>query len=333
MHVAQATVPHIPFEQTAAGRLTPRVPVLKSGSTLADLQTLLWKSVQTFDTVRDTFVIDDKHHLLGTVASRTVFDKPLPTKVDDVMIPYDAVVKVLDTDDQELAVQAALHHAVESVAVVDHHRKFKGAISIKELMKILQQETQEDLAAEGKYDMSPKLDSILEVSLVESFKSRAPWILIGVGGGTVVAFILGFFEELLATHIELVAFIPLIVYIVGAVSAPLQMLYVRDSAIYPTLPFWRYFMRQGLTVLVISVALSVALYILGLVYGLGSESLVVAFGTGVAMLSAILTGVLVPLGLSRVVRDPANATAPIATILSDATTIVVFFSIASVLLT
>ena len=171
----------IPHEQTAAGRLTSRVPMLKSGSTLADLQALMWKSIQTFDTVRDTFIVDDKHHLLGTVASRTVFDKPLQTKVDDIMIPYDTVVKVYDTDDQELAVQTALHHAVESVAVVDHNKKFKGAISIKELMKILQQETQEDLAAEGTYDMSPKLDSILEVSLIESFRSRAPWILIGVG--------------------------------------------------------------------------------------------------------------------------------------------------------
>jgi Mg/Co/Ni transporter MgtE len=73
MHGATLAGPTIPFEQTAAGRMTPRIPIVKSGSTLADLQALLWKSVTEFDTTRDAFVVDAKGHLLGTVTTRTIF--------------------------------------------------------------------------------------------------------------------------------------------------------------------------------------------------------------------------------------------------------------------
>jgi magnesium transporter len=333
MHAGVATTSVIPFAQTAKGRMTPRVPIIESGKTLADLQALLWKSVATFDTIRDAFIVDKKHHLIGTVSNRAIFDHPLSTRLDDIMVPAEKVVKVLTTDDQEVAVQRALQHSIESVAVVNHEGKFFGAISIKELMRILQQETQEDLAAEGRYDMSPKLDSILEVSLWESFRNRAPWILVGVGGGMVVATIISFFEDLLSHHIILVGFIPLIVYIVGAVSAQLQMLYVRDSAIYPTLPLRQYVLRQGAVVLLISATLGIVLYTVGSFYpGLDTELVTLSVATVIAALTALVTGVLVPHGLSKVVRDPANATAPIATIFSDTATIVIFFAVASVLL-
>jgi magnesium transporter len=323
----------IPFEQTAAGRMTPRIPIIKAGSTLADLSALLWKSVTTYDTLRDAFVVDAKGVLMGTVTTRSIFSTPLSTKVDDIMIPFDKVVSVHTSDDQELAVQRALAHSVESVAVVDPSNKLVGAISIKELMRILQHETQEDLAEEGKYDMSATLDSILEISLLESFKSRSPWMLIGVGGGMVVAFIITMFEELLAHHIILVSFIPLVVYIAGAVSAQLQMFYIRDSAIYPTLPLFRYATRQGAVVLSLSVILAAILFIAGqFIPGVGSEVDVIAIGTGIAILSALATGVFVPLGLSYIVKDPANATAPIATIVSDTTTILIFFGVATLLL-
>ncbi|MEN9390521.1 MAG: hypothetical protein RLZZ283_621 [Candidatus Parcubacteria bacterium] len=327
-----STVPVLPFEQTAAGRMTERVPRISLTATLADLQALLWKSVHTYDTVRDVFVLDSKGTLAGTVTSRSVFDYPLSTKLADIMVPFEKVVKVHTTDDQEVAVQTALKHAVESVAVIDSHNKLKGAISIKELMHILQQETQEDLAAEGRYDMSPRLDSILEVPLIESFKSRSPWILVGVGGGMLVAFIITFFEELLAEHILLVGFIPLVVYIVGAMSAQLQMLYVRDSAIYPTLPLTRYALRQGAVVALISLVLGAALYGIGTIQNLGDATMVVALGTGVAVLSALVTGVFIPYGLTYMVKDPVNATAPIATIFSDTITIIIFFGAATLLL-
>ncbi|MCL9972341.1 MAG: magnesium transporter, partial [Candidatus Pacebacteria bacterium] len=63
-----------------------------------------------------------------------------------------------------------------------------------------------------------------------------------------------------------------------------------------------------------------------------AEASAIALGTGVAMLSAALTGILIPLGLSYIVKDPANATAPVATIVSDSATIIIFFSIATLIL-
>lgn len=59
MHTAPP-VPVIPFEQTAAARMTARIPIIESAATLADVQALFWKSIGTFDTIRDVFVVDKK---------------------------------------------------------------------------------------------------------------------------------------------------------------------------------------------------------------------------------------------------------------------------------
>lgn len=318
---------------TAGDRLTSVIPVVTNTALLSDVQALFWKEHGHFDTIRDVYVVDENHRFVGSFQSREIFRHPLHTPVHKVMHPPEAVCIVQTTDDQEYAVKQALHYNVESVVVVQADHTLAGAISIKELLKILLEETQEDLAAFGRFDMSPRLDNILEIPLFEAFRNRLPWMLVGLVGGIAVASIVSYFEPVLSAHLILASFIPLAVYITGAVSAQLQLNYIRDLAFYPTLPFKRYLTRQSLVIVCLAAIITTTLLIVTLLFKhLGLTGLVIAGSIGLACLSAIITGIFVPATLAKFIKDPANATTPIATIISDAATILIFFGIAQTML-
>ena len=318
---------------TALARMTNNVPMILIGSTLADVSALFWKMDGAFDTIKNVYVIDATQKFIGVFLSREIFRHPAHTKVEDVFIPAERVCVIYGTDDQEIAVKKAITMDVDSVVVTTNDNTLLGAISIKELLKILQEETQEDLAAEGHFDMSPRLDSILEIPLMESITSRAPWIVLGLFGGVGAAIIIGYFEPLLAKYIMLAGYIPLAVYIAGAVSAQIQMSYIRDTSLNPNLPFRQYITRQAMVVATLAAILSLVVLGIGLfVEETGHVAYIIALGIGLSILTAIGTGVLVPKLLALVVKDPANATTPVATIVSDTATIIIFFVTASLLL-
>lgn len=316
---------------TTRDRLTTNIPIVTTTATLSDVQALFWKRMGAFDTIKIVHVVDEAGTFVGVFTSGEIFRHPPHTPVVSILMPAAEVCILRTTDDQEQAVKQALHQDAESVVIVDEDHKLVGAISIKELLKILLEETQEDLAAVGSFDMSPRLDSILEIPLWEAVKNRTPWILAGLMGGVGVAFIVSTYDELLSTHLILASYIPLAVYITGAVSAQIQMNYIRDLAFYPTLPLRQYIAKQALVVAALALLISGVLLLISLyVRDLGDIAYLIAVGIGTTVFSALFTGIAVPTLLARLVKDPANATAPIATIISDALTIVIFFSIATI---
>ncbi len=318
---------------TARDRLTTSIPIVPSTAILSDAQALFWKQLGCFDTIRDVYVVDDEHHFVGCFPSREIFRRPLHTPVIDILQSPENICVINVNDDQEHAVNQALAKHTEFVVVVDDHNVLIGAISIKELLKILFEETQEDLAAYGHFDLSPQLDNILEIPLFEAFKNRLPWILVGLVGGIGSAVIVSYFEPVLSTHLVIATFIPLAVYITGALSAQIQISYVRDLALYPTLPFWRYLWRQTGVVCCLALLIAAALLFMSVyIKDLGITGYLIAGSIGLASLSAVVTGVFVPALLARYIKDPANATAPVATIVSDITTLLIFFGITSLFL-
>lgn len=321
-----------PSTQTAGARMTTRIPIVRSDTTLGHVHALLWKHGSYFDSLKYVYVVDDAGKLVGLISSKGIFGETPGTPVEKVM-EKENLVTVLISTDQEAVTKTALANHQDAVAVVDAEGVLRGAISARELLSILYEEAREDLAAYNKHELEPKFDSVLEVSLYESVKNRIPWIIIGLFGGILAASIVASFEEVLAVNLALFSFIPLAVYLSGAVSAQLQLFYVRDLALYPDLPFARYISRSAGVVVALAVIIGILLFaIMNLTKDGESVAHVVSLGTATATLSALLTGILVPLILARIVKDPANATAPIATIVNDTLTLLIFFTIAKLFL-
>ena len=176
-------------------------------------------------------------------------------------------------------------------------------------------------------------DNLTNLSILQSIKHRIPWLIIGLSGGLIAASIVKAFETTLSQNIILVAFIPLIVYMADAVGAQMQAFIIRDLAINRNLNFLKYITKQTGVVFIIGLIMSSALTgITYLIYGNGLISAVLGIALFIATISSMITGLVIPYLLSKIKFDPANASGPIATIIQDIISVLIYFLVATLLL-
>jgi len=163
-------------------------------------------------------------------------------------------------------------------------------------------------------------------------KRRLPWLLIGLAGGILAAWILGFFEELLTEKVILAMFIPVIAYMSNAVGIQTQTLFIRDIALEKELPWKKYIFRQLTSCLIIGLICSAVFFAVVL---LGWDTWL-GFVLGVSMLITIMVAsfwsLFIPRLLYKMKVDPALGSGPFATVVQDILSIIIYFAIASWLL-
>ena len=312
--------------------LVKNIPLIEPEATLADIQTLLWKNPK-FDAVNFIYVVNKKKLPIGVISFKDLFRHTPDTLVSSIMKDR-ALFTVSPQDDDERTVFLALRYGLTAIPVVEFG-KIIGVVPAAKLLKILKKDGEEDLA-EAKATPTHErriLDDVLSESIMTSTLKRLPWLLVGVGGGIIAARIIHGFEEILAQHVILISFIPLVIFLSGAISAQIQMFYIRDMAIYDRLPLLRYVLRHGVAALALGFLAAIALFILNSLWrDIGDAALVISIATVAATFSAIITGIFVPFILSLVLKDPASASPPIAIIASDILTVLLYFYTASLFL-
>jgi magnesium transporter len=155
---------------------------------------------------------------------------------------------------------------------------------------------------------------------------RLPWLLVGLAGSVLATLIMARFERLLAADVTIAFFVPGIVYLADAIGTQTEAAAVRGlSACHR--PFRELLTGEAFTGLLIGGALGgVAIPAIGLT--LDRWSLAVAVGLAVVAAGAVATsiGLLLPWMLSRHDRDPAFASGPLATILQDLLSLLIYFT-------
>ncbi|OGD86068.1 hypothetical protein A2164_00550 [Candidatus Curtissbacteria bacterium RBG_13_35_7] len=177
------------------------------------------------------------------------------------------------------------------------------------------------------------IDDVMKIPLNKSIKHRLPWLFIGLTGGLFAAHIIDAFDKVLKQNLILAAFIPLIVYMSDAVGTQMEAFAIRDFAIHPQRKFFRYFLKHLLITFTIASILGLFLFLYSfIVYKNLLLGFVLAFSMSFSILSSVVTGLFLPLIFNKLHFDPANASGPIATIIQDILSVIIYFSIASYLL-
>lgn len=332
MIATATTTTIVPPEHRVRQYMVTNIPRITPDATLADVQAQLWKNPH-YDTVKYLFVTNKKQQLLGIISFKDLFRHNPDTVVSDIMKTRD-IVTVAPTDDDEQTVYIAIRYGLAVVPVVEYG-KLIGTVPSVKLLTILQLDATEDIAeAVTAPESSRKVfDDVLTQSIGTTVQKRAPWLLIGLLGGIGAAVIIEHFEEILASNLLLASYIPLVVFLAGAISAQIQMFFVRDLAIDDHLPLMRYIGRQAAVVFGLGLVITTLLYLVNtFVFDYGPIALVISISTFAAASAALLTGIGVPLLLSKFMRDPASATPPIAIVTSDLLTVFLYFVIASAIL-
>jgi len=319
------------YPHKSVGRImTDKVPTVSENATVGDVETLLLKEASNFETINYIYLLADRK-LRGVISIKELFRSP-KAKLAKELSP-EKIISIHVHTDQERAALLALKNNLKSLPIVDHENNFLGVINSDHILKILDSEAVENILRFGGVAHLGSYDNIFNIPIVTSLKHRLPWLVLGLAGGLFTAGLVQSFETILSRNLILTAFIPLILYMASAVGTQMEAFIIRDLAVEPNLSFFRYFFRQLVIMLIIAFVVSFGLYGFNIIiFQDATISFVLSVAIFFAILSSVLTGLVIPFLFGKLSLDPANASGPIGTIIQDFLSVFIYFTVATYLL-
>ena len=279
--------------------------------------------------VHSIYVVDDEDRLKGRLSLKDLLTTSSRTPINDVYIRKLNSVKV-DTEDVEVA-RIMQKYDLEAIPVVDELGRLVGRITIDDIVDVIKDEADED------YQLAAGISQDVEAddSIFEHTKARLPWLVLALLGGFISVKVLGLFEGAMLQHGNLFFFTPLIAAMAGNVGVQSSAIIVQGLA-NNTLSgsLFNRLVKEVSLSLLNGLILATILF-LGSHFLLNVE-LIIGVIVTVALMSVIiiasLIGTFVPLLLDKFGIDPALATGPFITTSNDICGILIYFSIAKMIL-
>lgn len=327
-------------EDEAGGLMTTQYARLRPDMRVDEAITYLRRQTRSIENVYYPYVLDSQQRLLGVVSLRELLRAPGDKLIRDVM--RTDVVAADEAMDQEAVARLFAEHDLTVMPVVDAERRIKGIVTVDDIVDVVREEATEDIQKIGGVQA---LDApYLQTGFVEIIRKRAVWLVVLFLGQTLTANVMEHYESELATAAVLMIFIPLIVSSGGNSGSQAATLVVRAMALgeVKLREWWRVASREvvvGLFLGLLLAGLGLTRTVLWHLFGWGDYTdhyMLVALTVGGSLVVVVLWGTLVgsmlPLGLRRLGLDPASASTPFVATLCDVTGLIIYFTVASVLL-
>ena len=313
--------------ETVAEHVRRSVPIASPDVLASDLRQAMQGN--TFDSATHIGVCEDGK-LIGVVRIEDLFAALPDAKIGAIMDSDPPVVA--PGVDQEKAAWKAVQHGESALAVIDNGGRFVGFIPPDRLLAVLLHEHEEDMArVSGFLRDTSVARNASEEPISKRFWHRVPWLLLGLAGALVAADIVSFFEKQLQANVMIAFFIPGIVYLADAVGTQTEALVIRGLSV--GVPIGRVLRREILTGLAIGLALATVFYAVGL-WRWGGSGIVAAVSLAIfaACATASTVAMALPWILHRWGIDPAFGSGPLATVIQDLLSIIIYLVIASAIL-
>lgn len=316
---------------TAGGRMTPAFVAISPDVRADDAIVLLRRVAEEAETVYYVYVLDAEEHLLGVLSLHNLVLTRPDTPVRDVMVVDPIRVKA--DADQETAANILVDRNLLALPVVDDEDRLLGIITQDDVADVLEEETTEDFERIGG---SQPLDVPYRFASAGLLvQRRIGWLLFLFLAGLLTSQVLEHYSDRLARVPTLIPYIPLIIGIGGNVGSQTVTTLVRAIGVGEVRINdigWVLIkeMIVGLTVGLIMGLVGVLR--VGVPEGMLIGTVVGATITLVALWSATVAAVL-PLALERMGIDPAVVSAPLISTFVDATGLLIYMTIAGLLLT
>ncbi|MBP7167951.1 MAG: magnesium transporter [Bacteroidia bacterium] len=329
------------YPEDSIGRLmTPDYIVVNQDWTIREVLDYIRRVGEKSETLDVIYIIDDMGYLIDDI------------KVGDILLAEDEVqikdlldgkyTSLLVTDDEEVAVKAFSNTTRVALPVTDAGGLLLGIITVDDVLDLAKKEDTEDIQKLGAVEALQ--EPYMEVSMGEMLKKRAPWLVVLFVGELFTASAMGFFEHEIAKAVVLALFIPLIVSSGGNSGSQASTLIIRALALGEiTVRDWWQIMRKEL---VTGALLGLILGILGFarvgVWGMFTDiygphwpyiGMTIGFSVMFVVLWGTVMGSMMPLLLKHLGADPATSSAPFIATLVDVTGLIIYFSVAALLLT
>ncbi|MBK9526622.1 MAG: magnesium transporter [Bacteroidetes bacterium] len=328
------------YPEDSIGRLmTPDFISVKEDWTIQQVLDYIRKYGKDSETLNVIYVTDPKGFLQDDIKVRDFLLAPLDKKVGDLMTRQ--VVALYARDDQEKAIDIFKQTNRVALPVTDFNGLLLGIVTFDDMMDVIEEEDTEDIQKFGGTEALS--EPYLKVSLREMVSKRAGWLIILFLGEMLTASAMGFFNDELNKAVVLALFVPLIISSGGNSGSQAATLIIRAMALGEiTLSnWWRVMRREFLSGLLLGTLLGLIGFMRIAAWTLftdlyGPHWLLIAFTVGFTLIGVVLWGTLsgsmLPMLLKKLGFDPAVSSAPFIATLVDVTGLIIYFSIAFLIL-
>jgi magnesium transporter len=327
-------------EDEAGGLMNTRYSRLRADMTVDEAISYLRRDARAREkTVYYAYVVDAAEHLLGVVSFRDLIVTSGDKLVKEVM--RTEVISAPEDLDQEALSRMFMRHHLLMMPVVDAEGRVKGVVSVNDIVDVVQEEATEDIQKIG--GVATFEGPYLQVPLFRMIRKRAGWLAALFIGEMLTATAMGQFEGDIAKAVVLALFVPLIISSGGNSGSQATTLVIRAMALGEVRlrDWWRVIRRElatGLGLGLILASIGLVRILLWEVFfdAYGTHYFLIALTVALSLVGVVLwgciAGSLLPFILHALGFDPASASAPFVATLVDVTGLVIYFSVAALVL-
>jgi magnesium transporter len=327
-------------EDEAGGLMNTRYCRLRADMTVGEAISYLRRDARAREkTVYYAYVLDPEERLLGVVTFRDLIVSSGEKSIKDVM--RSDVISAPEDLDQEALSKLFMRHRLLMIPIVDAEGRIKGVVNVNDIVDVLQEEATEDIQKIG--GVASLEGPYLEVPLRVMIRKRAGWLAALFLGEMLTATAMGQFEAEITRAVVLALFVPLIISSGGNSGSQATTLVIRAMALgeVKIRDWWRVIRRElvtglGLGLILASIGLVRILLWQALFNAYGEHYFLVALTVALSLVGVVLwgsiAGSILPFILRGLGLDPASASAPFVATLVDVTGLVIYFSVAVIVL-
>lgn len=275
------------------------------------------------------FVVDDNDILQGILPIRKLLISDLEELVENVMARE--IVRFHPEDDVEEAASAFERYDLVTAPVVDANQKLIGRLTVDEMVDVIREEGEADIL--NMAGLQEEED--LFAPVMKSVKNRWFWLAVNLGTAFVASRVIGAFEESIAQIVALAALMPIVAGIGGNSGNQTITMIVRAMAIgqVSSTQALRLLKKEIGVALVNGVIWGSAMGVISyLLYHNVGISLVMVAAMTLNLLLAAVVGVLVPVIMDKLGRDPALGSSVLITAVTDSGGFLIFLGLATIFL-
>jgi magnesium transporter len=328
------------YGEDSVGRLmTPDYVVVRKEWTLRHVLDHIRAHGRDSETLNVIYIVDDLNRLIDDLRIREILLAPLHAHVSEVM--DNKFVSLTVTDDKKKAVEVFRKYDRTALPVVDTHGRLAGIVTMDDVIDVAEEEATREIQRFGGLEALD--DPYMSTSLPAMVRKRATWLVILFVGEMLTATAMGYFEKQIERAVVLALFVPLIISSGGNSGSQAATLIIRALALGEVRlnDWWRVMRREIVAGFLLGTILAsigflriAAWHSVSSMYG--PHWFLVGLTVSLSLIGIVLwgtlTGSMLPFLLRWMGFDPATSSAPFVATLVDVTGLIIYFSVAIVLL-
>ena len=317
-------------EDTSGGLMATEFVAIREEQTVEEVLAQLRQQAPSAENAYYIYVLKKDQTLAGVVSLRELVVSPLDTKIEAIM--KRDVISVSEDMDQEEVAHIFEKYGFLILPVVDEEHKLIGIITVDDVLVVAEEEATEDIHKGA--SITPLETGYDGTGILTLFNKRIFWLVGLVFVNLVSSGVIASFEKVLSSAISLVSFIPLLIGTGGNTGSQSATLIIRAlvTGDVKVSDWGKVFLKELLVGICLGLVLGLTSSVLGIFRGGVEVGLVIGLTMVSIVIVANLIGMLLPFGLTLLKLDPAVASSPLITTISDATGLLIYFSIAAIVL-